>query len=92
MSNLRLDEVILKGRPESTAGSYAGEHGTGWLVCRAGVSSSSITCRTCPEEVLRLQQSALTRDIPLIIVSADATPPQIARLLGEGQRPALPGR
>ncbi len=32
----------------------------------------------------RLKQSAITRDIPVIVVSADATPPQVQRLMDAG--------
>ena len=41
-------------------------------------------------EVLnRLQQSAITRDIPVVVFSADATPNQIDRLLATGARAYL---
>jgi CheY-like chemotaxis protein len=41
------------------------------------------------EVLARLQQSALTRDIPVVIVSADATPTQVERLLAAGARSYL---
>jgi CheY-like chemotaxis protein len=39
---------------------------------------------TGQEVLTRLQQSAVTRDIPVIVISADATPVQIKRLLDAG--------
>ena len=37
----------------------------------------------------RLQQSALTRDIPVVVVSADATPKQIEKLMAAGAKDYL---
>ena len=42
-----------------------------------------------PEVLRRLQSEAATRHIPIVVVSADATPGQIQRLLGEGARDYL---
>ena len=41
------------------------------------------------EVLTRLQQSAITRDIPVVVVSADATPSQVERLLTAGAREYL---
>ena len=41
------------------------------------------------EVLARLQQSALTRDIPVVVISADATSKQIEKLIAAGARDYL---
>ncbi len=88
LSNLRLIEVILERRPGITLLS-AMQGSIGLDLARQHEPDLILLDLNLPDisgkEVLaRLRQSALTRDIPVIVVSADATPVQIQRLLDAG--------
>ena len=88
LSNLRLIEVILERRPGITLLS-AMQGSIGLDLARQHEPDLILLDLNLPDisgkEVLaRLRQSALTRDIPVIVVSADATPIQIQRLLDAG--------
>jgi CheY-like chemotaxis protein len=92
-SNLRLIETILRRRPEITL-LVAGQGSVGLDLARQHEPDLILLDLNLPDihgsEVLgRLQQSALTRDIPVIVISADATPKQIERLLAAGARDYL---
>ena len=93
LSNLRLLEVLLAGRPEITL-LAAMQGSLGLELARQQKPDIILLDLDLPDisgrEVLaRLQQSALTSDIPVIIVSADATPLQIERLLAAGAKSYL---
>jgi signal transduction histidine kinase len=92
-SNISLIETILSMRP-----------GIKLLGAMQGRVGLDLALQHCPDlilldlqlpdimghEVLRqLQEAAQTRDIPVVIVSADATAPQIERLLVAGARAYL---
>ena len=86
--NLRLMEAILEDRPEVTL-LTAMQGSVGLDLARQHEPHLILLDLNLPDihgrEVLaRLQQSALTRDIPVVIISADATPHQIERLLDAG--------
>ncbi len=92
-SNLRLLEAIFKRRPEIALRS-ATQGGVGLELARQHEPNLILLDLNLPDingkEVLaRLQQSALTRDIPVVIVSADATHNQIERLRVAGARDYL---
>jgi CheY-like chemotaxis protein len=92
-SNMRLIETILRRRPEITL-LVAGQGSVGLDLARQHEPDLILLDLNLPDihgsEVLgRLQQSALTRDIPVIVISADATPKQIERLLAAGARDYL---
>ncbi len=92
-SNLRLIEAILRGRPEITL-LAAVQGSVGLDLARQHEPDLILLDLNLPDihgsEVLaRLQQSALTRDIPVVVISADATPHQVERLLGAGARDYL---
>ncbi len=92
-SNLRLLEVIFQDRPDiamitATLGSV------GLELARDQEPDLILLDLNLPDmhgkEVLaRLQQSAITRDIPVIVISADATPNQMKHVLGAGARAYL---
>jgi len=87
-SNLRLLEVILQDRPDIRLLS-AIQGSIGLELARRHEPDLILLDLHLPDihgkEVLaRLQQSALTRDIPVVVVSADATPNQMQRLLTAG--------
>ena len=87
-ANLRLLEVIFEGRPEITL-LAAIQGSVGLDLARQHEPDLILLDLDLPDikghEVLtRLQQSAITRDIPVVVVSADATPNQINRLLTAG--------
>ncbi|RYF43548.1 MAG: response regulator, partial [Cytophagaceae bacterium] len=92
-SNLRLVESILESRPEITL-LCAIQGSIGLDIARQHEPDLILLDLDLPDikgnEVLaRLQQSAITRDIPVVIVSADATPGQIERLLSAGAKAYL---
>jgi CheY-like chemotaxis protein len=87
-SNLHLMEAIFESRPEITL-LTAIQGGMGLDVARQHEPDLILLDLNLPdihgkEVLVRLQQSSLTRDIPVVIVSADATPVQIERLLAAG--------
>ena len=87
-SNLRLMETIFAARPDVSL--LAANQGiTGLDMARQQEPDLILLDLNLPDiggaEVLaRLQQSALTRQIPVVVVSADATPHQKERLLLAG--------
>jgi PAS domain S-box-containing protein len=88
ISNLRLVEMSLQRRPEITL-ITAMNGSDGLTLGRQHEPDLILLDLNLPDmhgsEVLtRLQQSAITRDIPVIIISADATKDQITRLLAAG--------
>ena len=88
LSNLRLIEVVLARRPGVTLLS-AMQGSVGLDMARQHEPDLILLDLHLPDiggsEVLtRLRQSALTRDIPVIVISADATPAQVERLLEAG--------
>jgi CheY-like chemotaxis protein len=90
LSNLRLLEIIPASRPEITLIS-AMQGSIGLDLARQHEPDLILLDLNLPDinggEVLRrLQQSAITRDIPVIIISADATSPHIERLLDAGAK------
>lgn len=92
-SNLQLMEAIFRGRPEVTL-LTAIQGSVGLDLARQHEPDLILLDLDLPDihgrEVLtRLQKSALTRNIPVIIVSADATPAQIERLLTDGAKAYL---
>jgi CheY-like chemotaxis protein/anti-sigma regulatory factor (Ser/Thr protein kinase) len=93
LSNMRLMEVLLCGRPgvkllPATQGSagleLAHQHAPDLILL--DLNLPDIPGR---EVLARLQASTLTRDIPVIVLSADATPAQIERLKSAGARAYL---
>jgi len=92
-SNFRLMEAIFIDRPEITLlGAMQGSIGLD--LARQHEPDLILLDLDLPDirgsEVLnRLQQSAITRDIPVVVFSADATPNQIDRLLATGARAYL---
>jgi len=88
LSNLRLMEVLLRSRPGITL-LAAMQGSIGLDMARQHEPDLILLDLNLPDisgkEVLsRLQASALTCDIPVIVLSADATSAQIERLLGAG--------
>lgn len=92
-SNLRLLQVVLRDRSdivllEAIQGSIgldlARQHEPNLILL--DLNLPDINGR---EVLAKLQQSALTRDIPVIVVSADATANQIEKLLKEGAKAYL---
>ena len=93
LSNLRLLEVVLRSRPGITL-LAAMQGSMGLELARQHEPDLILLDLNLPDisgkEVLaRLQASALTRDIPVIVLSADATPSQIERMRGSGARAYL---
>ena len=93
LSNLRLLEVVLRSRPGITL-QAAMQGSVGLDLARQHAPDLILLDLNLPDlsgqEVLaRLQGSALTRDIPVIVLSADATEAQIARLLRAGAKAYL---
>jgi CheY-like chemotaxis protein len=91
--NLRLLEVILQDRPNITL-LAAMQGSVGLDLARRHEPDLILLDLNLPDipgrEVLaRLQQSAITRDIPVVVISADATPNQIDRLLDAGAKAYL---
>jgi CheY-like chemotaxis protein len=92
-SNLRLIEVILHGRRDIKLSS-AMDGLTGVRMARQNPPDLILLDLNLPDihgsEVLeRLQQSALTRSVPVVVISADATPNQVDRLLTAGAKAYL---
>jgi CheY-like chemotaxis protein len=88
LANLRLVERIIARRPELTLIS-AMLGGQGLELARSHLPQAIILDLHLPDmfggEVLaRLHEDSRTSDIPVVILSADATPGQIARLLAQG--------
>ncbi|MCW3053181.1 MAG: two-component system sensor protein, partial [Chthonomonadales bacterium] len=93
LSNLRLMEVLLRSRPGITL-LAAMQGSIGLDLARQHEPDLILLDLNLPDisgkEVLsRLQASALTRDIPVVVLSADATPAQIERLLNAGAKAYL---
>ncbi|HTE16833.1 MAG TPA: ATP-binding protein, partial [Armatimonadota bacterium] len=94
LANLSLIETILSERPEIELRSalqgrlgldLAWEHRPDLILLDLHLPDIS------GEEVLRrLQNEPRTREIPVIVISADATPGTIERLMGAGARGYLP--
>ena len=87
-SNLRLIELVLTTRPEISLVSAADAE-NGLKLARSHEPDLILLDLNLPDmhgsQVLqRLQQSAITRDIPVVVVSADATSAQIEELLNMG--------
>ncbi len=92
-SNLRLIEIILKSRSDITL-LTAIQGSVGLDLARQHEPDIILLDLNLPDihgkDVLaRLQQSAITRDIPVIIISADATSNQVERLLKDGAKAYL---
>jgi len=92
-SNLRLLEVIFQARPEIELLS-AMQGSVGLDLARQHHPDLILLDLNLPDingkEVLaRLQESATTQDIPVVVISADATPQQMKRLLAAGAREYL---
>lgn len=93
LSNLRLLQVILASRPGvrllpamqgSLGMELARQHHPDLILLDLNLPDIS------GKEVLDLlQQEDATKNIPVVVVSADATPPQIARLLAAGAKAYL---
>lgn len=93
LSNLRLLERILAGRPGirliaamqgGLAVELAREHHPDLILLDVHLSDIN------GDEVLRrLGENLETRDIPVVVVSAEATPSKIVRFLGAGARTYL---
>jgi signal transduction histidine kinase/ActR/RegA family two-component response regulator len=93
LSNMRLLEILLRSRPGITL-LTAMQGSIGLDLARQHAPDLILLDLNLPDisgrEVLaRLQASALTRDIPVIILSADATASQIERLHSAGARAYL---
>jgi len=92
-SNLRLIQVLLQERPEIRL-LVAMQGSVGLDLARQHEPDLILLDLDLPDihggEVLaRLQKSAITRNIPVVIVSADATPNQIDRMLTAGAKAFL---
>ncbi len=93
LSNLRLMEVILAGRPEITL-LAAMQGSMGLDLARQHLPHLILLDLNLPDisgkEVLsQLQNSESTSRIPVVVISADATPSQRERLLEAGARAYL---
>ncbi len=89
-SNLRLMETLFDMRPDTTL-LAAVQGSIGLDLARQHEPDLILLDLDLPDihgsEVLtRLQGSPLTRDIPVVVISADATPAQIERLLAAGAK------
>jgi CheY-like chemotaxis protein len=93
VANLRLLERIIRRRPAITLlSAMQGSHGL--ELAQAHRPQVIILDLHLPdlsgEDVLaRLRDDARTRGIPVVILSADATPGQVTRLLAQGARAYL---
>ncbi|HEY0074005.1 MAG TPA: ATP-binding protein, partial [Abditibacteriaceae bacterium] len=92
-SNLRLIEAIFRGRPEIKL-LTALQGSIGLDMARQHAPDLILLDLNLPDihgkEVLsRLQESARTKEIPVVVVSADATPKQVERLLAAGAKAYL---
>ena len=88
LSNLKLVQVILQRRPEVKLLS-AMQGDTGLQMAREHVPALILLDLHLPDMtghdvLLRLRAEPATRQTPVIVLSADATPGQIARLLSAG--------
>ncbi|PQV63334.1 PAS domain S-box-containing protein [Abditibacterium utsteinense] len=88
LSNIRLLEAILESRPEITL-LTAMQGSIGLDLAREHLPDLILLDLHLPgmpgiEVLKQLRQSADTKNIPVIVISADATPSQIERLLGAG--------
>jgi CheY-like chemotaxis protein len=87
-SNLRLIEMILTNRPEVTL--YSAIQGSQGLdLARQHEPDMILLDLHLPDmsgqQILnQLKRSAITRDIPVVVVSADATPSRMQNLLDQG--------
>ena len=93
LSNLRLFEVILAQRPEVLLLS-AMQGRVGLDLARQHEPDLILLDLHLPDmsgqEVFAgLRQSVITRDIPVVIISADATAPQVQRLMEAGAKAYL---
>ena len=93
VSNVHLLEAILSSRPEITL-LAAMQGSVGLDLARQHLPDLILLDLHLPDiagwDVLtRLQQSTVTRDIPVIVISADATSSQRERLLNDGARAYL---
>jgi PAS domain S-box-containing protein len=87
-ANIKLVEAILADRPEVTL-LVAAQGGLGLELAGQHQPSIVLLDLNLPdmtgEEVLaRMRSDPLTRDIPIVVVSADATPGQVQRLKDRG--------
>jgi CheY-like chemotaxis protein len=93
VANLRLLERIIRRRPAITLlSAMQGSHGVELAQAhRPHVIILDLHLPDLPgEDVLaRLRDDARTRGIPVVILSADATPGQVTRLLAQGARAYL---
>jgi PAS domain S-box-containing protein len=92
-SNLRLMEAIFESRPEVRL-LTALQGSIGLDMARQHAPDLILLDLNLPDmhgkEVLsRLQESARTKEIPVVVVSADATPKQVERLMAAGARAYL---
>jgi PAS domain S-box-containing protein len=92
-SNLRLMETILADRPEIKL-ITAIQGGIGLDLALQHEPNLILLDLNLPdmqgsEVMARLQNSAITRDIPIIIISADASPRQKEKLLSQGAKEYL---
>jgi CheY-like chemotaxis protein len=92
-SNLRLMEAIFESRPEIRL-LTALQGSIGLDMARQHAPDLILLDLNLPDihgkEVLsRLQESARTKEIPVVIVSADATPKQVERLMAAGAKAYL---
>jgi len=87
-SNLRLIEMILTNRPNITLYS-AIQGGVGLDIARQHEPDLILLDLHLPDmsgqQILnQLKRSAITRNIPVVVISADATPSRIQQLLNQG--------
>lgn len=87
-SNLRLIEMILTSRPEVSLFS-AIQGSMGLDLARQHEPDLILLDLHLPDmsgqQILaQLKRSAITKEIPVVVISADATPARIQRLLNEG--------
>ena len=87
-SNLRLIEMILTNRPNITLYS-AIQGGVGLDIARQHEPDLILLDLHLPDmsgqQILnQLKRSAITRNIPVVVISADATPTRIQQLINQG--------
>jgi PAS domain S-box-containing protein len=92
-SNLHLMEAIFELRPQ-IALLTAVQGSIGLDMARQHEPDLILLDLNLPDMhgkdvMARLQQSAITRDIPIVVISADATPGQVKQLLAAGARDYL---